>query len=142
MRTLIISLLITMWSIQAHAQFYKVYTVKGNVTFLNKPVESGHLLHGDWVISIPEKGKLVLLDSRNDKILTIKSSGRGTVSSFIKNKDTKGKQVTDKYMTFIFEKATTKHLVDPSLYMQTSGNVVRRPAGEDSDPQIILPSEE
>ena len=138
MRALILGLLATLWSVQAHAQFYKVYTVKGNVTFRNKPVESGHLLFSDWEINIPNNGKLVLLDSKDKKIITIKTSGKGTVGSFIKNKGTKEKQVTDKYMTYILDKSTTKHLVDPSLYMQSSGNVLRRPPVEEEDSLTII----
>lgn len=133
MRTLIFCLLATICSMQLHAQdFYKVYTVKGKVTCYNKPVESGNILMSNWEISIPNKGKLVLLDQKHNTIITIRTAGKNTVDSFVKRKENKVQRKSGDYISFIVEKLTTKHLVDPSLYMQTSGNVLRRPTEDEN----------
>jgi len=129
MRTIILAFLTMICSANADAQIlFKVYTVKGNVTCLNKKVEPGHLLMPEWPLTIPANGKVVLLDERSKKLFTLKEKGSDTVVGHLNKKGNKSKDVTGKYISYISEKIFTKHMVDPSTYMQSQGAADRRPA--------------
>jgi hypothetical protein len=144
MRTVILALTMMLCAASADAQyFYKVYTVKGNVTCEKRKVEPGHLLHIDWQLSIPSNGKLVLLDEKEKQLITLREEGEGSVRSHLQKKGNKKKEVSGKYMSYISDKVSTKHLVDPSLYMQSRGAVIRKPnGGNESNDNIIIIQEE
>jgi len=139
MRTIILAFLAMLCASSANAQLYKVYTVKGNVTCEKGKVSPGNLLMAEWVMSIPDKGKVVLLDEQGKHLITLKEKGTDTVVGHISKKGNKSKGVTGKYMSYISEKVSTKHLVDPSTYMQSQGAANRRPAvNEVSDGKKII----
>ncbi len=129
MRTIILAFLAMLCASSADAQtLFKVYTVKGNVTCEKGKVSPGNLLMAEWVMSIPDNGKVVLLDEQGKRLITLKEKGTDTVVGHIVKKGNKSKGVTGKYMSYISEKVSTKHLVDPSTYMQSQGAADRRPA--------------
>lgn len=124
MKKICFTLVLLLVAFVANAQQYKVYSVSGNVTVDGKPAAARQVLTGKSILSISKGGKIVLFNTSNKKLTTLKVAGKGTVDTLVKMTGNTGKMNSGSYLPFITNKITTDETKD-NTYMQSAGTVYR-----------------
>ncbi len=108
MRKLVILLFLSSLSCIAttsQAQRYVVYTLIGNPTLsvgkVTRQLKLREELMPSSVISIPADSKIELFDEANRKQYILKTPGRATIASFIKDNRNNVVTLTDRYYRYI-----------------------------------------
>ena len=112
MKKICFTLFLFFVTLVANAQQYKVYSVSGNVAADGKAVVAKQLLSAKSVLSIPKGGKIILFDSTNNKLTTLKSEGKGTIKSLVKMAGNSEKAISGSYLSFITKKITSEDIKD------------------------------
>lgn len=124
MKKICLTLVLLLMALVANAQKYKVYSVTGNVTVDGKAVVAKQVITAKSVLSIAKGGKIVLFNSANNKLITLKVEGKGTVGTLLKLAGNSEKLNSGSYLSFITKKMTTDEPKD-NTYMQSAGTVYR-----------------
>lgn len=124
MKKIFITLILFVLTIVANAQQYKVYSVTGNVTVDGKAAVSKQVLTSKSVLSISKGGKIILFDSTNNKLTTLKSEGKGNIATLVKMTGNSEKTISGSYLSFITQKMTSEDKKD-NTYMQSAGSAYR-----------------
>lgn len=124
MKKICIMMMLLWGTLIANAQQYKVYTVTGSVTADSKAVKAKQTLTDKSILSIAKGGKIILFDSKNKKLVTIKTEGKGTVSGLLKMAGNSVKELSGSYFSFITQKMTSEEKND-NTYMQSAGSAYR-----------------
>ena len=124
MKKYLITMVLFMVTFVVNAQQYKVYSVTGPVTIDGKAVKSKQVLSAKDVLSISKGGKIILFDSANKKLTTLKSEGKGVVASLVKMAGNSEKVISGSYLSFITQKMTSEDKKD-NTYMQSAGSAYR-----------------
>ena len=129
MKRTIAFLLLLLCTLPISAQEYIAYTVHGEVTLRTRG-KSSQLTPGDKlgegsVLSIGTNSKITILNEGNNKIVTIKTPGTGTISSFITKAESKTSNVSTDYIAFIKKKIASGGNGKDVNYMQSAGTSYR-----------------
>lgn len=124
MKKCFFTLVLFVTTIIANAQQYKVYSVTGTVTENGKAVVVKHMLTSKSVLSISKGGRIILFDSTNNKLITLKSEGKGNIASLVKIAGNSEKVISGSYLSFITQKMTSEDKKD-NTYMQGAGFAYR-----------------
>lgn len=123
MKKIFFTLVLLFMTLIANAQQYKVYSVTGKVTADGKTVVARQVLTAKSVLSIPKGGKIVLYNTTNKKLTTLKVAGNGTVATLMKLGGNSNIN-SGSYLSFITNKMTNDESKD-NTYMQSAGTVYR-----------------
>jgi hypothetical protein len=77
------------------------------------------------VISIKDKGQLILLNKTERKLCTFKDTGQGTISSLLSMQGNKTQDLNDSYFSYISEKIKSGDEGNQKNYMQSAGTSYR-----------------
>jgi len=124
MKKIFSTLVLFVLTIVANAQQYKVYSVAGTVTVDGKAVVAKQVLTSKSVLSISKGGKIILFDSTNNKLTTLKSEGKGNIATLVKMEGNSEKAISGSYLSFITQKMTSEDKKD-NTYMQSAGSAYR-----------------
>ncbi len=124
MKKICFILVLLLQTLMSNAQQYKVYSVTGSVTVDGKTVIAKQLLTSKSVLSISKGGKIILFDSINNKLVTLKSEGKGNIASLAKMAGNSEKTISGSYLSYITQKMTSEDKRG-NTYMQTAGSAYR-----------------
>lgn len=124
MKKIFITFLLLIVTLFANAQQYKVYSVTGNVTADGKSVVAKQVLTAKSILSIAKGAKIILFDSTNNKLTTLKAEGKGNIASLLKMAGNSEKAISGSYLSFITQKMTSEDKKD-NTYMQSAGSAYR-----------------
>lgn len=124
MKKILITFTMFLMTFIVNAQQYKVYSVTGNVSADGKGVEAKQTLTAKSVLSIEKGGKIILFDSTNNSLATLKTEGKGTVATLLKVAGNSEKKLSGSYLSFITQKMTSDDKKD-NTYMQSAGSAYR-----------------
>jgi hypothetical protein len=125
------------------AQTYIVYIATGNVTVMTngqcQPLKKGQELNEQSVVSILQGGQVVLLNKTERKLYTIKSQGKGKLSSLLRMQENKSQDITEAYVSYISEKIKSDNETNQKNYMQSAGTSYRD--GDSTLIQTLYPND-
>ena len=111
------------------AQTYIVYIATGDVTVMtngqSQPLQKGQELNEQSVVSILQGGQVVLLNKAERKLYTIKSEGKGKLSTLLSVQGNKSQDLTEAYVSYISEKIKSDRETNQKNYMQSAGSSYR-----------------
>lgn len=113
------------------AQTYQVYAVKGEVKCNDGQSETivvvGMLIPSTAKVSVPEGGRLVLLNEADKQLQTIKTASSSSIGELLKQEDVSVQQLTDSYLSYIKSKMTDSGDTKDRNYRQSAGTAYRDP---------------
>ncbi len=90
------------------AQSYVIYTIVGHPSLVTEKGNQALMLRDkltdNSVINIPYEAEIEMLDIENKEQIVIKTSGKGTIAKFLKNKKNFKSKLTKAYFNYILKK--------------------------------------
>ena len=130
-KALLLVFMISIFGGSCIAQNYQIYIVKGEVKFNNGTNETtavaGMKIQADTKVTVPDGGRLVILDEANMKLQTIKTASSETIAELLKKDDVSVQQLTESYLSYIKSKMTNSGDPKDNNYRQSAGTSYRDP---------------
>ena len=127
---LILIAIVAFWA-PCLAQTYQVYAVKGDVKCVDGQSEVlatvGMFISHTTIVTVPEEGRIVVLNENDKQLHTIKTAASGTFSELLKKDNVSVQQLTDSYLTYIKSKMTDSGDPKDRNYRQSAGTAYRDP---------------
>lgn len=121
-RTVLLAIML-FCGIHCFADDFTVFSVTGKVNAGAESIKKGMTLKSTTEVVIGENSKLVLIDDKNNKIVTVQGSTKGKVSEVVASSNSSLKSVTASYITYMKQKMTdTSRDKD---HMQSAGTSYR-----------------
>lgn len=105
------------------ADDFTVFSVTGKVNVGTESVKKGMTLKSTTEVIIGDNSKLVLIDDKNNKIVTVQGNAKGKISEVVKSSNSSLKSVTAKYITYMKQKMTDT--ARDKDHMQSAGTSYR-----------------
>lgn len=123
MRTVMLLAILILCGIHCIADDFTVFAVTGKANVGTKSVTKGMTLKATTEVIIGNNSKIVLIDEKNNKIVTVQGRTKGKVSDVVNSSNTSFKSVTAKYISYMKQKMTdTERDKD---HMQSAGTSYR-----------------
>ena len=114
-----------------HAQTIQVYAVKGDVRCNDGQSETvvaiGMMIPPTAKVTVPEGGRLVVLNEADKQLRTIKTAVSGPIGELLKQENVSVQQLTDSYLSYIKSKITDSGNPKDKNYRQSAGTAYRDP---------------
>lgn len=127
----LILILFTAFGLSCSAQSFQVYAVKGEIKCndgQNETVASiGMMISPSTKVTVPEGGRLVVLNEVDKQLRTIKTSVSGPIAELMKQEEVSVLQLTDSYLTYIKSKMVDSGDTKDRNYRQSVGTAYRDP---------------
>ena len=125
------------------AQTYQVYTVRGDVKCNNGLNESlatvGIVLQDNTKLTVPNGGRIVVLNETNRQLHTINGATSGTVAELLKKDDVHVLRLTDSFFSYIKSKLNESIATKDNSYLQSAGTSYRE--GDSIILQTLFPND-
>lgn len=119
------------FGLSCSAQTFQVYAVKGEVKCNNGQSETvvavGMMIPPTAKVTVPEGGRLVVLNEADKQLRTIKTAASGPITELLKQESVSVQQLTDSYLTYIKSKMTESDDPKDRNYRQSAGTAYRDP---------------
>lgn len=130
-KKLLLLFFISVIGLSSLAQEYQVYSVKGEVTCGEGqntiPAMVGMGIDTSTFITIPEGGRLVVLDESKKELYTMKNAVSGKMADVIQKEENSVQQLTDSYLTYIKSKMKDDGSPKDRNYRQSAASSYRDP---------------
>lgn len=112
-----------------YAQDFQVYSSKGEVSVKKgdtvELVGPGMLLKPSSIITIPDGARLVILNEKEKKLLTLKNPTTDQLGNIIKSSEVSSQNLSESYLAFVKQKITDSGNPKDKNFKQTAGTSYR-----------------